>query len=121
MARFHGASEAMKDEETRRTIFGKFMASTYPEKSTRDTGAFLDWLARERRASVLTVAAYGRDLSAFLGFLTGHLGAEPDLADPPSDGHMTGLALIALRKAGVPASDSRIQRGVTWILTNQRA
>jgi len=42
--------------------------------------AFLDWLARERRASVLTVAAYGRDLSAFLGFLTGHLGAEPDLA-----------------------------------------
>jgi squalene-hopene/tetraprenyl-beta-curcumene cyclase len=49
------------------------------------------------------------------------LRAEPDLADPPSDGHMTGLALIALRKAGVPASDSRIQRGVTWILTNQRA
>jgi squalene-hopene/tetraprenyl-beta-curcumene cyclase len=49
------------------------------------------------------------------------LRAEPDLADPPSDGHMTGLAIIALRKAGVPASDPRIQRGISWILTNQRA
>jgi len=41
--------------------------------------AFLDWLARERRAAVLTVEAYGADLAGFLGFLTGHLGAEPDL------------------------------------------
>jgi squalene-hopene/tetraprenyl-beta-curcumene cyclase len=49
------------------------------------------------------------------------LRAEPDLADPPSDGHMTGLAIIALRKAGVPASDPRIQRGVAWILSNQRS
>jgi squalene-hopene/tetraprenyl-beta-curcumene cyclase len=49
------------------------------------------------------------------------LRAEPELADPPSDGHMTGLAIIALRKAGVPASDARIQRGVQWLLTNQRA
>jgi squalene-hopene/tetraprenyl-beta-curcumene cyclase len=49
------------------------------------------------------------------------LRAEPELADPPSDGHMTGLAIIALRKAGVPASDPRIQRGIQWLLTNQRA
>jgi integrase/recombinase XerC len=41
--------------------------------------AFLDWLARERRAAVLTVEAYGGDLAGFLGFLTVHLGAEPDL------------------------------------------
>jgi squalene-hopene/tetraprenyl-beta-curcumene cyclase len=34
---------------------------------------------------------------------------------------MTGLAIIALRKAGVPSSDPRIQRGVSWLLTNQRA
>ena len=38
-----------------------------------------------------------------------------------SDGHMTGLAIIALRKAGVPSSDPRIQRGVQWLLSNQRA
>jgi carboxymethylenebutenolidase len=39
--------EAMKDEETRRAVFGKFMASTDPEKSTRDTGAFLTWLSNQ--------------------------------------------------------------------------
>jgi integrase/recombinase XerC len=49
---------------------------------------FLDWLGQERRAAPLTVAAYGADLAAFLGFLTGHLGGEPDLA-----------ALAALRPA----------------------
>ncbi len=41
---------------------------------------FLDWLRHERRAAVLTVEAYGRDTAAFLGFLTRHLGGEPDLA-----------------------------------------
>jgi integrase/recombinase XerC len=42
--------------------------------------AFLGWLADERRASPLTVREYGRDLRDFLGFLTRHLGGEPDLA-----------------------------------------
>jgi integrase/recombinase XerC len=42
--------------------------------------AFLDWLANERRASPLTVEAYGHDVACFLGFLTPHLGGEPDLA-----------------------------------------
>ncbi len=41
---------------------------------------FLAWLAHERRASPLTVEAYGRDTAGFLGFLTLHLGGEPDLA-----------------------------------------
>jgi len=49
------------------------------------------------------------------------LRAELELADPPSDGHMTGLAIIALRKAGVPSNDPHIQRGVSWLLTNQRS
>jgi integrase/recombinase XerC len=49
---------------------------------------FLDWLARERRASPLTVEAYGADLADFLGFLVRHLGAEADAA-----------ALAALRPA----------------------
>ncbi|MBV9749627.1 MAG: tyrosine recombinase XerC [Acetobacteraceae bacterium] len=42
--------------------------------------AYLAWLGTERRASPLTVEAYGHDLAGFLGFLTGHLGAEPDVA-----------------------------------------
>lgn len=41
--------------------------------------AFLAWMAQERRASPLTVEAYGSDLASFLGFLTQHLGGEPDL------------------------------------------
>lgn len=50
--------------------------------------SFLQWLLQERRASPLTVEAYGTDLAGFLGFMTGHLGAEPDTA-----------ALAALRPA----------------------
>lgn len=38
------------------------------------------WLRDERRAADLTVEAYRRDFADFCGFLTGHLGAEPDLA-----------------------------------------
>ena len=49
------------------------------------------------------------------------LKAEIEYRDPPSDGHMTGLAIIALRKSGIPASDPRIQRGVAWLLANQRS
>ncbi|MGC8469558.1 MAG: tyrosine-type recombinase/integrase, partial [Acetobacteraceae bacterium] len=42
--------------------------------------AFLAWLAGERKASPLTIAAYARDTAAFLGFLALHCGGEPDLA-----------------------------------------
>ena len=49
------------------------------------------------------------------------LRAELEFTDPPSDGHMTGLAIIVMRKDGIPASDPRIQRGIHWLLTNQRS
>lgn len=45
---------------------------------------------------------------------------EPELADPPSDGHQTGLAIVVLRSAGVDAKDPRIQKGVQWLQQNQR-
>jgi len=48
--------------------------------ATEARADFLDWLSRERRSSPLTVEAYGIDLAGFLGFLTHHLGGEPDLA-----------------------------------------
>ena len=46
---------------------------------TEAAQAFLDWMAREKRASPLTVVAYRTDILGFLGFLTNHLGGEPDL------------------------------------------
>jgi squalene-hopene/tetraprenyl-beta-curcumene cyclase len=48
------------------------------------------------------------------------LDAEPDRADPPSDGHATGLAIVVLREAGVPAADPHIRRGLAWLTSNQR-
>src|ERR1700733_2347294 len=42
--------------------------------------AFLGWLEQERHAAANTVEAYGHALAGFLGFLTKHLGGEPDLA-----------------------------------------
>lgn len=47
---------------------------------------WLAWLGLERRAAALTLETYGRDLAGFLGFLTRHLGEEPDL---PSLGRLT--------------------------------
>jgi integrase/recombinase XerC len=54
--------------------------------------AYLDWLAQERRASPHTVEAYAHALSGLLGFLTRHLGQEPDLQ-----------ALVDLRAADLRA------------------
>jgi integrase/recombinase XerC len=62
--------------------------------------AFLRWLGQERRASPLTVEAYGTDLAGFLGFLTDHLGGEPDLT-----------ALAALKPADFRAWLARMANG----------
>lgn len=48
------------------------------------------------------------------------LRGEPEFKNPPSDGHQTGLALLVLRESGVRADDARIQKGVQWLLANQR-
>ena len=54
--------------------------------------AFLAWMGQERRSADLTLEAYGADIAGFLGFLTNHLGREPDLT-----------ALAELRQADVRA------------------
>ncbi len=45
---------------------------------------------------------------------------ETDFKAPPSDGHMTGLALLVLQEAGINAKDKQIQRGLKWLRENQR-
>ncbi|HRJ09388.1 MAG TPA: terpene cyclase/mutase family protein [Prosthecobacter sp.] len=38
----------------------------------------------------------------------------------PSDGYGTGLVVLVLREAGLPAGHAALQRGVKWLSTNQR-
>jgi integrase/recombinase XerC len=40
---------------------------------------FQSWLGGERRAAPKTLETYGRDILAFLGFCSGHVGGEPNL------------------------------------------
>jgi squalene-hopene/tetraprenyl-beta-curcumene cyclase len=37
-----------------------------------------------------------------------------------SDGYGTGFVLYVLRRAGAPADDAAIRRGVDWLKTHQR-
>ena len=43
----------------------------------------------------------------------------PNDPKAPSDGYATGLAVFVLRKAGIPATDPAIRRGVVWLLSHQ--
>jgi squalene-hopene/tetraprenyl-beta-curcumene cyclase len=38
-----------------------------------------------------------------------------------SDGYGTGFVIYVLRRAGLPADDARLQRGIAWLKANQRA
>ncbi|MEE2637971.1 MAG: prenyltransferase/squalene oxidase repeat-containing protein [Acidobacteriota bacterium] len=63
------------------------------------------------------------------GWASGDLGdwkqREGGPVDPPvnaeSDGYGTGFVMYTLRQGGVPATDERLQRGVDWLKTHQRA
>lgn len=67
------------------------------------------WLADERHSSDHTIGAYGRDLTAFLRFLRGHLGAPAtleDLAGLRAADFRAWLALRA-RQGQAPSSTAR--------------
>ena len=54
------------------------------------------------------------------GSLAAKLREEVDFDSRASDGHVTGLAVIALRDAVISAEDSRIEVAVQWVKQNQR-
>lgn len=85
-------------------------------------GATRRWLSRlasERRLAAKTVEAYGRDVTQFLAFATGHLGGPPTIAD------IAGLTtadlrafLAARRREGVGARS--LARGLSGIRSLMR-
>jgi len=54
------------------------------------------------------------------GNRAGKLREEPEFTIEPSDGHMTGLALLVLQEAGVPNDDDSLRQGLNWLRENQR-
>jgi len=72
--------------------------------------SWLDTLARERRASANTVEAYQADLALFLGFLTRHLGEEPDLAALAALAPTDLRAFLADRARAGDANATRARR-----------
>ncbi len=71
---------------------------------------FLDWMRDEKRYAPLTLVAYRHDLSRFLGFLTTHLGGEPDLAALDGLCHADLRAWLAHETQRLAASDARRPR-----------
>lgn len=65
-------------------------------------------------ASLQSEAGYG---TKFLGYI-GRDHVYKSALD--SDGYTTGLVLLITRRAGLPATDARLQRGVNWLKTHQR-
>ncbi|HEY2482455.1 MAG TPA: dienelactone hydrolase family protein [Caulobacteraceae bacterium] len=57
---------AFASEEARRAVFGKLMSSTDPQRSTRDTGAFLAWLDKQPEAKADKVGVTGYCMGAGL-------------------------------------------------------
>ncbi|QDT11471.1 squalene--hopene cyclase [Stieleria marina] len=58
------------------------------------------------------------------GFLSDWKGLERGDGEPldtqTSDAYGTGLVIVISRELGVPASDQRLQKGIEWLLANQR-
>ncbi len=83
--------------------------------------AFLDWMARERRASPLTIEAYRSDLAGFLGFLAVHLGMEPDLEALGRLSQADLRAWLAHAASPKPGSTAGLQRSRRGLSNASRA
>jgi carboxymethylenebutenolidase len=85
--------EAFKDDESRRTFFGKFMSSTNPEKSMRDVRAFLDWLSDQPKARADKVGVTGYCMGGGIAFRAA--GTYPDRIAAAAAFHPGNLATDA--------------------------
>lgn len=78
-------------------------------------------LTSEQRTAAIDAAFAAQQADG--GWATAKLGAfervDKTALDLASDGYATGLAALALQASGVPASDPRLVRGLTWLRTHQ--
>lgn len=58
--------------------------------------------------------------SASLGNWKRHKSEPPEQDFDTSDGYGTGFTIYVLRRAGVPADDPTLQKGIAWLHANQR-
>ncbi|HXT58985.1 MAG TPA: prenyltransferase/squalene oxidase repeat-containing protein [Pirellulales bacterium] len=88
-------------------------ASTYIDGflSADERQAVIDELAKLQRPD-------GGWALASLGDWQRSDGGEQDPKN--SDGYGTGFVIYVLRRAGLPADDARLQRGIAWLKANQR-
>jgi carboxymethylenebutenolidase len=86
-------AEIFASEEKRKELFGKFMGSTDPERSTRDTGAFLDWLATQPDVKGASVGVTGYCMGAALALRAA--GGYPDRVVAAAGFHGGNLATDA--------------------------
>jgi carboxymethylenebutenolidase len=86
-------SEIFASEEKRKELFGKFMGSTDPERSTRDTGAFLEWLAKQPEVKGSSVGVTGYCMGAGLALRAA--GGYPDRVVAAAGFHGGNLATDA--------------------------
>ncbi|MGE0761548.1 MAG: prenyltransferase/squalene oxidase repeat-containing protein, partial [Pirellulaceae bacterium] len=101
-------------EESRRRA-AEWLAKTTP---TGTTQALAFRLLIEART-----AQTGEPLEAALEALRGRQnddGGWGQVADAPSDAYGTGQALYALSLAGVPSDSAEVQRGIAFLISNQR-
>jgi squalene-hopene/tetraprenyl-beta-curcumene cyclase len=78
-------------------------------------------LKKQRPDGGWSIRSFGEPEQWGRGNRAEKLRGEPEFANPPSDGHQTGLAIIVLRESGLAADDPRIRKGTQWLLANQRA
>jgi squalene-hopene/tetraprenyl-beta-curcumene cyclase len=137
-----GWLENVKDESLRAAVarLKKYLTTTEPPHdygrvvllwaSTRLPGILdkaqqaklVDMLLKHQRADGgWSIRNFARPEQWGSGNRAAKLEAEPEFADPPSDGHMTGLALVVLAESGLPKTDKRVQAGLDWLKTHQRA
>jgi carboxymethylenebutenolidase len=81
------------DPETMRELIGKFMGSTDPERSMRDTAAFLGWLDKQPQARAAKIGVTGYCMGA--GMALRAAGTFPDRVAAAGAFHGGGLATDA--------------------------